>query len=252
MHSINSPKGKLMPRTYIWTSQRVVGSVFLLALLVVHASAIPVTNPASFTDAMQVINYSNSPVGLLPGGTSITNQYSSLGIVHDGSTTTPPGPSGMSSPSGLPGLESDAGDPDPFLPITITFTQPFTQVGAYFLMGGPGNSITLTALRANSTVIESVTIAPAAMPLRPGPFGFNEGFVGLIVNEPISSIRFSPSTLPFVIDDLHFNVPEPSALALVGLASFTQLMTIRRASAKRKCANRHSHGRFLYFAEPQS
>ena len=120
----------------------------------------------------------------------------------------------MSSPSGLPGLESNVGDPDPFLPITITFTQPFRQVGAYFLMGQPTDSMTLTAFRANSTVIESTTIAPAAMPLRPGPFGFNEGFIGLIVNEPIASIRFSPSTLPFVIDDLHFNVPEPSAIAL--------------------------------------
>ena len=48
--------------------------------------------------AMQIINYSNSPVGTLPGGTSITNQYSSLGVIHDGSTTTPPGPPGMSMP----------------------------------------------------------------------------------------------------------------------------------------------------------
>jgi hypothetical protein len=175
---------------------------------------------------MQVINYSNSPVGVLPGSTSITSQYSSLGVVHDGSTTTPPGPPGMSSPSGLPGLESNVGDPDPFLPITITFTQPYRQVGAYFLMGQPTDSMTLTAFRANSTVIESTTIAPAAMPLRPGPFGFNEGFIGLIVNEPIASIRFTPSTLPFVIDDLHFNVPEPSA---IGLAMFGILaITFRR------------------------
>ena len=53
--------------------------------------------------------------------------------------------------------------------------------------------------------------------LQPGPFGFNEGFIGLMVNEPIASIRFSPRTLPFVIDDLHFKVPEPSAIALAVL-----------------------------------
>jgi len=199
--------------------------VFLLA----HASAIPVTNPANFTGTMQIIDYRNSPVGLIPNGTSITNQYSTLGVLHDGSTTTPPGPPGMSSSSGLPGLESNAGDPDPFLPITITFTQPFQQVGAYYLMGSSTDSITLTAFRANSTVIESTTVIPAAMPLRPGPYGFNEGFVGLIVNEPIASIRFSPSTTPFVIDDLRFNVPEPSTFAFGGLAGIALWVFVRRA-----------------------
>jgi hypothetical protein len=206
-----------MPHVIIRTSQRAVSTLLLFAGLVSHSWAIPVTAPDGFAGAMHVINYSNSPMGLLPGSTSITNQYSSLGVVHDGSTTTPPGPPGMSSPSGLPGLESFAGDPDESLPITITFTQPFKQVGAYFLMGAPTDSMTLTAFRANSTIIESTTIDPPAMPQRPGPFGFNEGFIGLVVNEPIASIRFSPSTLPFVIDDLHFNVPEPSAIALVAI-----------------------------------
>jgi hypothetical protein len=221
-----------MRRMFICTSQGISGSLILLSLLLAHASAAPVTNPASFTGAMQIIDYNNSPVGLLPGSTSVTIQYSSLGVLHDGSTTTPPGPPGMSSPSGLPGLESNAGDPDPFLPITITFTMPFRQVGAYFLMGGSTDSMTLTALRANNTVIESTTVVPAAMLLRPGPFGFNEDFIGLIVSEPIASIRFSPNTVPFVIDDLHFNVPEPSALTLIGLASFTLLVFFGRASGK--------------------
>jgi hypothetical protein len=223
-----------MTRTYIRTSQQLGGALCLFALLVAHASAIPVTNPGSFPGAMQIINYRNSPVGIIPNSTSITNQYSSLGVIHDGSTTTPPGPPGISSQSGLPGLESNVGDLDPNLPITIAFTKPFNQVGAYFLMGGSTDSITLTAFRTNSTVIESAIIAPAAMPLRPGPFGFNEGFVGLIVNEPIASIRFTPSTVPFVIDDLHFSfVPEPSALALFGLAVCAQLTVFRRARAKR-------------------
>ena len=124
-----------MPQANVRTSHRVASSLILLIVLVSQTRATPVSTPASFVGVMQVINYSNSPIGLLPGSTSITNQYSSLGVVHDGSTTTPPGPPGMSSPSGLPGLESYADDPDPFLPITITFTQPYSQVGAYFLMG---------------------------------------------------------------------------------------------------------------------
>ena len=102
--------------------------------------------------------------------------------------------------------------------------------------------MTLTAFRANSTVIESTTIAPAAMPLRPGPFGFNEGFIGLIVNEPIASIRFSPSTLPFVIDDLHFNVPEPSAIALAVLV-VPVLFARRRKSMTSVASNERTTGR---------
>jgi hypothetical protein len=219
-----------MPQTFVRTCQLGAGTLILLALLTADSSAILVTNPASFTGTMQIINYSNSPVGLLPGSTSITNQYSSLGVVHDGSTTTPPGPNGISSPSGLPGLESNAGDPDPSLPINITFTKPFRQIGAYFLMGGSTDSMTLSALRANNTLIESTTIAPAAMPLRPGPFGFNEGFIGLIASEPIASVRFSPSTLPFVIDDLHFNVPESSTVSFVALAAFMQIVFVRSSA----------------------
>ncbi len=215
-------------RRIIVCSSQAVGSLVLLAIFFAYASAVSVTSPANFTVATQVIDYRNSPVGLLAGGTSITNQYASLGVLHDGSTTTPPGPPGMSSPSGLPGLESNAGDPEPFLPITITFTQPVQQVGVYFLMGGPTDSMTLTAFRANSTIIESATILPAAMPLRPGPFGFNEGFIGLIVSEPIASVRFSPSTVPFVIDDLHFGVPEPPTLAICGVATITVLVLFRR------------------------
>lgn len=190
----------------------------LFALAAPMASAVLITNPANFTAPMTVIDYSNSPVGVLPGGTSITNQYASLGVLHDGSTTTPPGPPGMSSMSGLPGLESNAGDPDPNLPITVTFTTLVTQVGAYFLMGSPVDSITLDLFRADSSLIESQVILPGAM--TPGPFGFNEGFIGIIANEAVASARFSPVNSPFVIDDLHFGaaVPEPGTLGLIGLA----------------------------------
>lgn len=62
-----------------------------------QSQALLITNPENFTAPMTVIDYSNSPVGVLPGGTSVTNQYSALGVLHDGSTTTPPGPTGMSS-----------------------------------------------------------------------------------------------------------------------------------------------------------
>jgi hypothetical protein len=44
------------------------------------------------------------------------------------------------------------------------------------------------------------------MPFTPGPFGHNEGFIGIIANETIVSATFSPTSAPFVIDDLHFGV----------------------------------------------
>jgi hypothetical protein len=216
-----------MRRLPVWNSRLIFASLLVAAFLTTRSSAAPVADPGSFVGTMHIIDYRNSPVGVLPGSTSITNQYSAWGVLHDGSTTTPPGPPGISSLSGLPGLESYVGDLDQSLPITITFSKPFRQVGAYFLMGSANDSITLTALRADSSVIESTTIAPAAMPLRPGPFGFNEGFVGLIVNEPIASIRFSPRTLPFVIDDLHFNVPEPAPIILVGVALCAPFIYLR-------------------------
>lgn len=192
----------------------------LFAISAVGSFAASISTPVAFTAPMQIVDYRNSPQGLLADGVSMTNQYSAWGIGHDGSTTTPPGPAGMSSLSGLPGLESSAGDPDSSLPITLTFSRTVTQVGAYYLMGSRTSSITLTAFRANNTTIESVTVAPAEMSERPGPFGFNEGFIGLIVSEPIASVRFSPTSQPFVIDDVHVNVPEPSTLALLGTSIF--------------------------------
>lgn len=186
---------------------------------------------------MTVIDYSTSPVGPVAPSTSVTVQYASIGVIHDGSTTTPPGPSGMSSISHLPGLESPAGDPvgNP-IPITITFTVPVTEVGAFYLMGFSSASITLTARRLDSSIIESVTIAPGSMPLTPGPFGFNEGFVGLITSENIASVVFSPSPLSaFVIDDLHFgasaSVPDAGGTLLLAGLGFLAVLGLKRRFA---------------------
>lgn len=189
-----------------WSVNLLLGFSAMLLVSASKSQAVPVTTPGSFTAPMTVIDYSTSPAGPLPGGTSITTQYGAIGVFHDGSTTTPPGPSGMSSPSGLPGLESPVFDPDPFLPITISFTVPVNQVGAFYLMGSPTDSITVKAFRPDSSIIESITIPHTSMPLHPGPHGFNEGFVGLITSELIASVEFAPSSSAFVIDDLHFGV----------------------------------------------
>jgi hypothetical protein len=185
-----------------------------------QADASIVTSPASFTATMTIIDYSSSPVGAIAPGTSVIAQYSTLGVLHDGSTTTPPGPGGMSSFSGLPALESPSGDPDALIPITVTFTTPLTEFGAFFILSTPGAGISLEARRADNSVIEIQTIAAGS--LTPGPFGFNEGFIGLILGEPAAFATFSP-VLPgalsaLAIDDLHFggpgDVPEPATLVV--------------------------------------
>jgi len=202
--------------------------------------AVLITNPVNFTAPMQVIDYFNSPVGTIAGGTSIINQYAALGVIHDGSTTTPPGPGGMSSFSGLPGLESPAGDPDPNLPITVTFTVPVTQIGAFYLMGSSSDSITISAFRADTSLIESHLILPANMQLTPGTFGFNEGFIGVILGESAASVIFAPSSSAFVIDDLHFGgtvvIPEPSSIAIWSVIGGIGLIAGRRKRRRKTAA----------------
>ncbi|MBU0719409.1 MAG: PEP-CTERM sorting domain-containing protein [Planctomycetes bacterium] len=186
-----------------------------------------VFDPGDFT-APTVIDYSSSPVGVIPPGNPVIDQYLSLGVVHDGHTTTPPGPPGMSSLSGLPALEAGAvGVAVPPRVIEISFATPISEVGAFYLMGGATNSMTLSALASDGSVIESVTVLAEEMPLAPGPYGFNEGFVGLITQEPIAAARFESVDLTFVIDDLHFGIPEPATILLLALGALA-LVRLRR------------------------
>ncbi len=64
------------------------------------------------------------------------------------------------------------------------------------LMGGPADSITLSVLPADSSVFESAT--------------------------------FSPIATPFVIDDLHFGVPEPNTFCLLTLGITGPSLSRRR------------------------
>ena len=211
-------------------------SIALLVCAVVSAyvrpaRAVPVFDHTDFPESV-ILNYSDSPAGLIAPGDSVVNQYASLGVHHDGHTTTPPGPSGMSSLSGLPGLEAGSGDlpgrfleiasgdlPAPFL--EITFDIPVTGVGAFYLMGGATDPIILSVFDAENVLIETVVVLPDDMPMRPGPFDFNEGFVGILTDTAIASARFNADDLAFVIDDLHV-VPEPATatLAVLGTLAF--------------------------------
>lgn len=210
-------------------------SIALLVGVVVSAyvrpaRAVPVFDHTDFPESV-ILNYSDSPAGLIAPGDPVVNQYASLGVLHDGHTTTPPGPSGMSSLSGLPGLEAGSGDlpdpdfPDPFL--EFAFDIPVTGVGAFYLMGGAGDPIILSVFDAENVLIETVVVLPDDMPMRPGPFGFNEGFVGILTDTAIASARFDAGDLAFVIDDLHV-VPEPATATLAVLGALALLFRRNR------------------------
>ncbi|MCH9001530.1 MAG: PEP-CTERM sorting domain-containing protein [Planctomycetes bacterium] len=191
----------------------------VVAAYVRPARAVPVFDHTDFPESA-ILNYSDSPAGLIAPGDPVVNQYASLGVLHDGHTTTPPGPAGMSSLSGLPGLEAGSDDiPGPFL--EITFDIPVTGVGAFYLMGGATDPIILSVFDAENNLIETVVVLPDDMPMRPGPFGFNEGFVGILTDTAIAWARFDADDLAFVIDDLHV-VPEPATatLAVLGALAF--------------------------------
>ncbi len=195
--------------------------VALAALLVRAGFAVPITDPSQFTSVAVVIDYLNSPVGILGPTTPVTNQYALLGILHSGQTTTPPGPLGMTSLSGLPALE--AGTDDGAAQVRVDFTILVDQVGAFFAMAAPEDSMSIVAYRLDDSIIEQFIMSPAAMPRVPGPFDFNEGFIGLNTDEYIAYVIFGPAgprNLAIVIDDLHVGaspIPEPATLSLLVL-----------------------------------
>lgn len=213
-------------------NRKMITSIAVLSLPLSSAAvATPVFDPADLPGAI-VINYSDSPAGPVPPGTPVVDQYAALGVRHDGHTTTPPGPGGISSLSGLPALEAGSGDlPGRFL--EIEFDVPIQGVGAFYLMGGSSDPITLSVFDAGHDEIESVVVMPQDMPLTPGPFGFNEGFVGLTTDTPFQLARFEATTLAFAIDDLHVVIPEPATLVMVALGGLAILAVRRRFSRNR-------------------
>jgi hypothetical protein len=75
------------------------------------------------------------------------------------------------------------------------------------------------------TLVEEVKVFPDEMPYQPGPYGFNEGFIGLATDVPFTTARFQADNTTFVIDDLHFT-PEPATLLLLALGGV--LLIVRR------------------------
>ena len=203
-----------------------------LILLTTAAYAGPVFDPSEFS-GLPYIDYSSSPAGVIPPDSAVTDQYLPWGVRHDGHTTTPPGPPGISSYSGLPALDAGTEHHLPILTLDITFPDGVTEVGAFYLMGHPGNAIKLSVFDEALNLIEAVKVLPEEMPYQPGPYGFNEGFVGLATDVPFTTARFQADNTTFVIDDLHFT-PEPATLLLLALGGV--LLMVRRHRSIRHVA----------------
>jgi|GEM_PF-3159662 len=187
----------------------------------VHAA--PVFDPSALASPV-VLDYANSPAGAIAPGEAVLDQYAALGVRHDGHTTTPPGPPGISSLSGLPALEAGSGDlPGRFL--DIEFDVDVFGIGAFYLMGGDRDSIILSVFDHAQGLLETVTLMPQDMAMTPGPFGFNEGFVGIVSDVPIRSARFEAQQLAFVVDDLHVVIPEPATIFLVTLGGAVLMLS---------------------------
>lgn len=198
--------------------------LFILVVCVVSTSviatvvnAVPVFDPSALASPF-VLDYADSPAGAITPGEAVLDQYAAWGVWHDGHTTTPPGPLGMSSLSGLPGLEVESrGVVGRFL--EIDFDVDVFGLGAFYLMGGHRDSITLSVFDQTRGLLETVTLLPQEMAMTPGPFGSNEGFVGIVSEVPIRSARFEAPQLAFVVDDLHVVVPEPATIYLLAVGT---------------------------------
>jgi hypothetical protein len=193
--------------------------------------ALLITSPSS-VPSPTILDYANSPAGPIAPGSAVTNQYAAVGVVHNGHTTTPPGPAGISSGSGLPALEIGNGGPANVI-CRMDFSVPVRAVGAYYLMVSDTDSIRVSAFTAANTLIESQTVTAAQMPMHPGPFGFNEGFMGMITDQAIHHLIFESVAAGggignlYAIDDFHFS-PLPAPSAALPLAFGAALLVRRR------------------------
>ena len=129
-----------------------------------------------------------------PDGTFITDQYADLGVIFtDGDDTIQMSPSHVNDGWGLRGNGI----------ITLAFDTPQAWIGVDF----PG------FLR--------ITLFSAGKPIHTGGFGFGGtgNFGGLLSSELFDeALLTDPGDSFAYIDDLHFGVPAPPTLGLLGLA----------------------------------
>lgn len=163
---------------------------------------------------------------------TVTNQFAPLGIAFSNAIALQAGLSLNESDfppnSDVTAVANDGG------PITLSFSQPALDVGAFFTYTAP---LTLTAFDSLGGTLGSVTSAFGANFASSGTGAPNE-FLQLAFAGGISSLTITGDPLgnSFVLDDLSFNlvraVPEPAstwllAAGLLAVSGFTRCRAAR-------------------------
>ena len=146
----------------------------------------------------------------LPDSTQLTNQFSSLGITFANATVLSAGISLNElqfPPHSGTNVVSDDGSP-----ITLTFSNPVFFLSGYFTYTRP---LTINAFGSNGQLVASAT---SAFPANYMGSGKSPNDFLNITGQNIFRVTISADALgnSFVMDDLTFTAPEPSALLLVG------------------------------------
>jgi hypothetical protein len=223
-------------------------SVVLLCTFVVHRSALgmPIDRSA-FTAAATVESFegivnntdlaiqtpfhfpSDSAVTLTGPVPSISGTFGPY-IVGDGFF-------GLSSGQFVPDGKAYLGQSNPNLdtgPLEFTFATPMLRVGALFATSTPFDSspasVTLEAIGANGTLLESVSVTGVQ------PQAWATDFVGIQRGEGIARLIVAGNKQGVLrMDDLTFEaLPEPSGIALAAVALL--LISRQKAGVRR---NRH-------------
>jgi hypothetical protein len=188
-----------------------------------------------FSPSANVINFDNLAGGNnIFSGDVVTSQYAGLGVTFN----NPDYPAraneslsqGMLTGHSLPNiLFVQQHDGQNGRPLEILFSTPQQAVGLFFATS-LDSDIELTAYGAGNTLLEHISAVGSHLYI-----DTLQGFTGIARSEGIVrlDVESHPSANPtypfnFSIDDLTFQVPEPSSFALLGLAAGSLMIYLRR------------------------
>jgi hypothetical protein len=164
----------------------------------------------------------------LSSGVSVTNQYAAQGVDFSNATVLTAGVS--LNEMEFPPHSGTNVIYDAAAPVTVTFSTPYNDVGAYFTYA---TQITLNAYDAHGNLLATL-LSPFSKNEAMSPGSTPDAFLGFAGVGPISSISIVGDSLggSFVLDDLTAT-PEPAALLLwaTGLAALVTFTARRARSA---------------------
>lgn len=228
-------------------------TLFAAALCAIGLTASSVAagpiGPGDFSGSATLIDFDDLTGGATLGtGDLITNQYAGLGVVFNNPTldtranASPIGGSlVLSSKPNVAFIFQGGGDLGPNVPPQeLIFSVPVTKVGMTFGTSLAAN-VTLELFGPGDVLLESLTLIGTAL-----SSGSLEGFIGLEAGSLVSVARVtshglgSGASFNFSIDNVRFEgpgvaaVPEPTSIALAGLAAVGFVVFTSREWARRR------------------